>query len=247
MLYYIIDLARNAVVKMVHSREAVVEFFIEQQVATWEMANPSMYEQKKPTEKDSVFRSLNMNGNDTARAGICYKVFLNFPGDMVLRKYQVQDEYDRIVDPREWDDVYYRVLQDPLMFRERAATSRRKHYYYGLPGRKSHFHRHGLPALVYQAKKLSMDDVSEDFDDLDVDILIDHSSMRNKSFIKTSLWDALDKKFYRNASKSWKDQSHSRKQWGKHKTSCKRVKQPSFDEDQDDQYFESCLDAILEY
>lgn len=225
MTYYIANLYTEKIERIVHSREAVIEFLMEKHFGLWSLVSENL----SMKDKEDIFRVINMTGNDTAY--VC-DPFSVFPKGYMLRKYQVIDENNRIVDPRTWNVAFDRVLQDPLQYRE---IPRRKRTSYGVstPGRHHHFHRHGLPAMMYQSLKNSMDDVSDDLIDLDIEILEDRTAMRKKSFVRGDLWDACEKKTFRTPSKSWKDQSSSRKQWGKHKVSCKRTKEISIEEDSD--------------
>lgn len=93
--------------------------------------------------------------------------------------------------------------------------------------------------------KASQDEWGEEVEEFDV--LYDRTSLRNRTYSHGDGWDRAEKKAFRTLSRSWKDQSHSRKQWGKHKPSCKRFTMPFAEDDFDQEYEDACYEAMAEY
>lgn len=245
MLYTIIDLIQNKIVAQCSTQEGVVFFFLNSNHSISSFWN----DRKKTFTPASVFRSLNMSGNDMAAPEGCY-LFFSYWNDqsdaLFLRRHQVYDENGRIVDPRVWTKVYQKIVSsdDPYQFMEYVPKKRQK-VTFPHSGRKAHFHRINLPATFYQTMKFGCDDWSGELDEFD--ILFDHSAMRGKRRIKNDwAWDT-EKRLYRSSSRSWKDQTKSRTQWGKHKPSCKRAKETIIEDDLEQKYDESCYAAMLDF
>lgn len=248
MLYTIIDLSKNAIVEQCSSQESVVFFFLEKN-CSGAMAPWNWNTKAAKIKPDELFRSLNMNGKDMATYKSRYMFFSSYiqKSDLFLRRHLVYNEEDRVLDPRTWRKAIETVLQskDPHVFRELHPSKMNHRYMNWMPGRKFHSHRCTTPAFYYQMLKASQDEWGEEVEEFDV--LYDRTSLRNRTYSHGDGWDRAEKKAFRTLSRSWKDQSHSRKQWGKHKPSCKRFTMPFAEDDFDQEYEDACYEAMAEY
>lgn len=230
MLYSIFNLAQNKIIAQGLSQEAVVFFFLKNRLGDsilpwrWQPAAGN-----KTFSTKTIFISLNMSGKDMAAPDFFYNGGPFIFSSYVLRRYMVFDEEMRIVDPRTWTMVFERVTRssNPWQFRP-MPMKRQRFSNFHIPGRKDHSHRVRMPAMLYQTLRMSQDEIEKDDEDLgEIEIISDHSAIRRKN-LEFYSWDCCDKKAFRKTSRSWKDQTRSHAQWGKHQPSCCRRKdQPS--------------------
>lgn len=204
MLYNVIDL---------NSGETIASGTC-QQIAHW-------WRRKFKDQKGNVnFRDLNVTGKDVV---ICKEkdgfslvmidgkltLITNWVRVRYLRRYQVLDEDGRSVDIRNWSkDVW-----------EYKPPRHRPLVLDWVDGSKSHFHRTSGPSMWRGTFSSSMETADE------TELLEDGLPLPIQSnvdvrlpFNTSTVWDYYDRHHFHRKSKSWKDQSKARKQWGK----CKR-------------------------
>lgn len=162
------------------------------------------------------FNELNVTGKDTICAPAFWKWvdglgYVAFHPEFHLRRYHIKDEHGRSIDPRLWSDSIWN-----------AYSPYRSNYCFPFLGYKDHCHRIQGPAMAHRSMRLATDR-------LDIDELIDENlPVPTRSVIHISVVSPINNDFWddgfynhkfhsKTHEKSWKKQSHARKQWARHK------------------------------
>jgi len=156
------------------------------------------------------FEDLNVTGKDI---GVVHWMQPAWNGCFIeksetwLRRYQVFDKEMRSVDIRQWSRTVWDYEAPHVPYRW-ASNSR-----------KQHWHRITGPSFWHGTLKGAV--VGKD-EDVPLFPIKDKSKVRNK-VREEFVWDYIDRKAARRPSRSWKDQSKARKQWGKSKPHSKQA------------------------
>lgn len=161
-----------------------------------------------PVRAQLDFSTLNVTGKDTAlqtrRVGFKWNDFIGynapvFVTEKVLKPYQVRDEFGRSVDIREWASVIRAWPSDSQKDYTYAAGL----YSCRADGRKVNYRKTHEPAMY----KDNLRGWERPNDEMEMELPFGHRNRnRNLRLMKQG----------RTPCKSWKRQSKSRKQWGRH-------------------------------
>lgn len=174
------------------------------------------------------FRELNVTGNDTVAEWVMDGRYFfpdgracpTYTEQLRLRRFQVKDDKGCSCDIRVWEEDIHSSPSGGFWYSrhygmpERLPEFRREP---ALQGGKKHYRRMSYPAMAHGTLRDLYAQPDVDADEDSPVCPSDIPPVRYRGVNRYTTYDLAETKYFNRGSRSWKENSKSRRQWGKHK------------------------------